>query len=109
MEPTKIHIIGFSLGAQVAGAAGMIYHKKSGSKFGRITGLDPAGPGFDPQPNADNKLDKDDAEFVDVIHTCSGKLGITEAVGTADFYVNGGSKQPECANLGSAEDWLGNS
>ncbi|XP_077988157.1 pancreatic lipase-related protein 2-like [Glandiceps talaboti] len=60
---SKVHLIGFSLGAQVSGAAG-----KRMPSVARITGLDPAGPAFD---NYDNsvKLDSSDAKFVDIIHT----------------------------------------
>ena len=63
------HIIGFSLGAHVAGFAGkMIKSNGRKRKIGRITGLDPANPGF----NYDSplvRLDKSDAKFVDIIHT----------------------------------------
>ena len=64
------------------------------------TGLDPAGPGFDIK-NVTTRLDKGDADFVDVIHTDVGRgganLGMVEAIGHVDFYPNGRNlKQPGC-------------
>ena len=47
-------------------------------------------------------LTKDDAQFVDIIHTNAGnnlaslKFGMTKATGHVDFYPNGGVKQPAC-------------
>nr|ATU82405.1 venom lipase [Lethocerus distinctifemur] len=85
-----VHIIGHSLGAHVAGAAGS--STRSG-KIGRITGLDPAAILF-----GDNDgLNAADAKFVDVIHTSI--LGLTGSLGQADFYPNGGGRfwsQPGC-------------
>jgi hypothetical protein len=43
------------------------------------------------------KLDPEDADFVDVIHTNVGVFGKIEVGGHADFFVNGGSIQPTCA------------
>lgn len=43
------------------------------------------------------KLGKDDAEFVDVIHTDVLQRGVLASAGHADFYVNGGFDQPGCA------------
>lgn len=54
----------------------------------RITGLDPAGPLF--TPNSTVFLTKEDAEFVDVIHTDAGIYGTSEALASADFYPNDG-------------------
>lgn len=82
-------MIGFSLGAHVAGFAGA--EQKS---LHRITGLDPAGPLFESQhPNS--RLDESDAEFVDVIHSNGenlilGGLGSWQPMGTVDYYPNGG-------------------
>jgi Lipase len=46
------------------------------------------------------QLDKSDADFVDVIHTCGGFLGFARPLGHVDFYPNGGSfVQPGCANV----------
>ncbi|XP_013791219.1 inactive pancreatic lipase-related protein 1-like [Limulus polyphemus] len=43
------------------------------------------------------RLDRGDADFVDVIHTDSiVGLGTTEAIGHIDFYPNGGDHQPGC-------------
>lgn len=93
----SVHIVGFSLGAHVAGAAGRLVHSKLYSKFGKITALDPARPCF---ARTDNKLEKNDALFVQVIHASTGVLGVEEATGHVDVYINGLSgKQPECRNM----------
>ncbi|CAK9797119.1 Inactive pancreatic lipase-related protein 1 [Anthophora plagiata] len=94
----KVHLIGFSLGAHVAGFAGAELGNVS-----RITGLDPAGPLFETQdPRA--RLDKTDANFVDVIHSNGeqlllGGLGSWQPMGDVDFYPNGGRMQTGCSNL----------
>ncbi|XP_059470193.1 phospholipase A1 member A-like [Neocloeon triangulifer] len=91
---SELHIVGFSLGAHVAGFTGS-YVKPN--RISRITGLDPALPFFK-SLNRAWKLDPSDARFVDVIHTNAGQLGKLGNVGHADFYVNGGSTQPACNN-----------
>ncbi|KAG5898208.1 hypothetical protein JTB14_005588 [Gonioctena quinquepunctata] len=97
LGPHFTHVIGFSLGAHVAGFAGKNLKNTLGYSFMRITGLDPALPFFATFKN-DWKLDSDDAAFVDVIHTSAGTFGKLEAMGHVDFYVNGGSLQPYCHN-----------
>ncbi|CAH2266919.1 uncharacterized protein LOC120626077 [Pararge aegeria] len=93
-----VHLIGFSLGAHVAGFAGSELKNIS-----RITGLDPAGPLFEFQdPRA--RLDRSDAKFVDVIHSNGetlilGGLGAAQPLGHVDFYPNGGRVQHGCSNL----------
>ncbi|CAG9825648.1 unnamed protein product, partial [Phaedon cochleariae] len=93
--PYFVHVVGFSLGAHVAGFAGKNLKDVLGYSFMRITGLDPALPFFATLKN-DWKLDASDASFVDVIHTSAGSFGKLEATGHVDFYVNGGSLQPFC-------------
>nr|XP_018906706.1 PREDICTED: uncharacterized protein LOC109036788 [Bemisia tabaci]XP_018906707.1 PREDICTED: uncharacterized protein LOC109036788 [Bemisia tabaci] len=94
----NVHMIGFSLGAHVAGFAGAELKNLS-----RITGLDPAGPLFESQdPRA--RLDSTDAKFVDVIHSNGenlilGGLGSWQPMGHVDFYPNGGRMQKGCTNL----------
>ncbi|CAK1555129.1 unnamed protein product [Leptosia nina] len=90
------HLLGISLGAHIAGWAGKYFQRYKMRKLGRITGLDPAGPCFS-SAYSEQRLDKLDADYVDVIHTNRLVQGITEAVGHADFYVNGGGPmQPGC-------------
>ncbi|XP_025412549.1 lipase member H-like isoform X2 [Sipha flava] len=94
VEPKDIHLIGHSLGAHIAGACGSSFGT---NKIGRITGLDPAGPGFEYAKFQKKGLDRTDALFVDVIHTSGGSTGCFNALGHADFYPNGGSPpQPGC-------------
>ncbi|KAJ9592615.1 hypothetical protein L9F63_015716, partial [Diploptera punctata] len=103
----SVHVIGFSLGAHVAGFAGAELKNLS-----RITGLDPAAPLFESQdPQA--RLDSTDAMFVDVIHSNGenlilGGLGSWQPMGHVDFYPNGGRMQKGCSNLfvGAVSDIL---
>ncbi|XP_034472619.1 phospholipase A1 member A [Drosophila innubila] len=89
---TDIHIIGFSLGAQVPN---YIARALKSFKIPRITGLDPAMPLFI-TAGVNDKLDPSDADFVDVIHTNALVQGKMERCGHADFYMNGGISQPGC-------------
>lgn len=92
----RIHLLGYSLGAHVAGIAGHL----TDHKISRITGLDPAGPTFE---HADDQstLSRGDAQFVDVLHTNTRgspdrSIGIQRPVGHIDIYPNGGTFQPGC-------------
>ncbi|KAI4557808.1 hypothetical protein MJG53_018561 [Ovis ammon polii x Ovis aries] len=67
--PENVHLIGHSLGAQLAAEAG----RRLGGQVGRITGLDPAQPCFEGTPE-EVRLDPSDAMFVDVIHTDSASI-----------------------------------
>lgn len=110
--------VGHSLGAHVLGKAG-----RTGMALDRITGLDPAGPLFELK-NSEKRLNRNDAPFVDVIHTDGYRpnpklslrilsttprlpitvldlkvpgvnhFGTTIPIGTVDFYPNGGRDQP---------------
>ncbi|XP_050356272.1 pancreatic triacylglycerol lipase-like [Nymphalis io] len=78
-DPSKIHIIGHSLGAHISGFAGKAFYNLTGMLVGRISGLDPAGPCFSSiDPNS--RLMHTDAAFVDVMHTDAGVYGIKDAV-----------------------------
>ncbi|XP_044753699.1 pancreatic lipase-related protein 2-like [Coccinella septempunctata] len=104
MDPKNIHLIGFSLGAHVAGSASEVL-KASGHLLGRITGLDAASPLFrnNHLREKHKKLDRDDAHFVDVVHTDSSPFatdgfGLWEPIGHVDFFPNGGQDQPGCTD-----------
>lgn len=95
VDPGKVHIIGHSLGAQIAGYAGERIRN-----LGRITGLDPAEPYFQYMPR-NVRLDETDAKFVDILHTDSNSIivlgfGLAQPCGHVDFYPNDGRDQPGC-------------
>ncbi|XP_016838416.1 pancreatic lipase-related protein 2-like [Nasonia vitripennis] len=90
----NIHFIGHSLGAHVAGNTG---EQVTTGKLGRVTGLDPALPGFHLLSMDKGRLDPTDAQFVDIIHSCGGVLGFLQPLGHVDFYPNAGvAVQPGC-------------
>ncbi|XP_045473931.1 uncharacterized protein LOC123680192 [Harmonia axyridis] len=100
LDPQNIHLIGHSLGAHLSGLVGKKL-ASNGMKVGRITGLDPALPGYQDYFGFE-KLAKWDAKFVDIIHTCGGSLGMMEPLGHVDFYPNGGSfPMPGCEGFWS--------
>ncbi|XP_062554733.1 phospholipase A1-like [Armigeres subalbatus] len=87
-----VYVVGHSLGAHVAGISG----KTVGSgRLSTIVALDPAWPLISFW-DKNSRVDKDDAQYVEVIHTNGGLLGYLEPIGTADFYPNGGVVQPGC-------------
>lgn len=96
LSPLNFHLIGHSLGAHVVGYAGSVI-----KNLDRITGLDPAKPYFEDMP-ARFRLDRSDANFVEVIHTNSPRkfhpfgFGTAKIVGHLDYYPNGGNAQPGC-------------
>lgn len=88
----QLHLVGHSLGAHICGMAGKYVEN---DYLNTIVGLDPAGPLFYLQ-HPDDRLSADDAEYVEVLHTNGGLLGMLEPIGDADYYINGGEKQPGC-------------
>ncbi|KAH9423432.1 hypothetical protein DERP_003711 [Dermatophagoides pteronyssinus] len=94
--------IGHSLGAHLLGMAGRI----NSGNFDRITGLDPAGPGFQNE-NHDKRLNNMDALMVDVIHTDGQDIpyfGTLVPLGKIDFYPNYGWNQPSTDERANAPD-----
>ena len=90
----NVHLIGHSLGAHVCGLVGKKL-KPTGFLLERVSGLDPAGPGFEFPWDWYDSLSRDSASFVDVIHT-SRFMGHNGPLGHLDFYPNNGQNQPCC-------------
>lgn len=90
----NIHLIGHGLGAHIVGHTG----NELNGEISRITGLDPAKHLYE---NTDPKytIDKNDATFVDIIHTNGNGFGLIKPLGHIDFYPNGGRSQPNCKVL----------
>lgn len=96
LDVNKFHIVGISLGAHVAGMIGRSVIKKSTgeSKLVRITALDPTFPLF--STFRTKPVNKNDAEFVDIIHTNAWFYNSPKSTGTINFWPNGGhTLQPD--------------
>lgn len=87
----NVTLIGFSLGAHVAGLAGKKYIN---GEIGKVVGLDPAGPSFDVN-DPDERLSPESAAYTECIHT-GYVFGIRDPICHADFYINSGANQPGC-------------
>lgn len=105
-QPEDIHIIAHGDGTFAADVVGQRIRG-----IGRISGLNPSGPNFDLLP-PELRLDKTDANFVDIIHTDAQnaslslyRRGTSMSLGHVDFYPNGGLSQPGC-NLDDFDDLL---
>nr|CAD7432105.1 unnamed protein product [Timema monikensis] len=97
LDLSRVNCVGHSLGGQTAGVVG---DRLTKGVLGMITGLDPAGPLFGNNTPKKDKLDPEDAAYVQIIHTNAGKLGSAEMAGHADFMPNGGIKQTNCKGIG---------
>uniref|UniRef100_A0A6P4F470 Lipoprotein lipase n=1 Tax=Drosophila rhopaloa TaxID=1041015 RepID=A0A6P4F470_DRORH len=87
-----LQLVGFSMGAHVAGLAGK--HLQTG-RLRMIRALDPALPFFR-YAKEKERLTAEDADYVEVLHTSVGSYGFDRPLGHADFYANWGSQQPGC-------------
>ena len=98
---TRTYCIGQRLGAHVCGCFGKrATSVRSTFVIQKIIGIDPAGPTFQDEIHLDTlRLAKGDAHEVEVWHTNSNYLGIKRPIGDIDFYINGGSKQPDCPGV----------
>ena len=119
----NLHLVGHSLGAHVAGFMAKKVARLGLGKVPRLTGLDPAYPCYE-LLGPEGRVDKTDAELVQILHTNSGWLWegclsfkvmrsldhcklalnacnciyllVQEPLGHVDFYPAGGSHQPGC-------------
>lgn len=98
MDLQKLHIVGFSLGGQLAGLVAQNVYQSLGEKVKRITALDPAGYPFTVTTPINERLTADDADYVEVIHTNAGGSGFLSPCGHVDYYPNGGRLQPGCSD-----------
>lgn len=104
-------MVGVSLGAHILGQTGKQVLE---GKIDTMFGLDPAGnhkiifrwklkakfdnisgPLFS-LGNTDNRLNRGDANYVEIIHTNVGGFGLGGPTADVDIYVNGGASQPGC-------------
>ncbi|XP_035730167.1 phospholipase A1 VesT1.02-like [Vespa mandarinia] len=91
LNPKNTLMVGHSLGSHLMSLAA----NNISDSIADVVGLDPAGPGYT-NANPNNRIDKTHADYVQVIHTSSGRLGLKGNYGTADFHMNGGNTQPGC-------------
>ena len=100
----KTFCIGHSLGSHLCGFFGkMSKQLNKATTINKIIALDPAGPIWDYndyhlQQDPNLRLNREDAEEVEVLHSNFKGLGFNYPLGSLDFYINGGNYQPGCEN-----------
>lgn len=95
MSFKNLTLVGYGLGAHVAGYAGKNVRK---GRIDVIIGLDPVDPGFE-YDNCKTRLCRTDATYVESIQTNGGnmfQLGFSEPIGKVAFYPDGGEHQLPC-------------
>ncbi|KAG7305276.1 hypothetical protein JYU34_009319 [Plutella xylostella] len=114
--PSRLHILGGSLGAHIGYYAARQYRDLTGDTPDRLTGLDPAGPCFRPLPPA-ARFSRGAARRVDALHTNIDGFGIAEPTADVDYYASGGEYQPSmvggfilpcftlCSHVRAAQLW----
>lgn len=81
----------------MSGFTGKNVIKNTGEAVAEIVGLDPANLDNLSLLSNDDKLYKEDADLVVVIHTDGLEGGSLDPIGNIDFYPNGGqAPQPGC-------------
>ncbi|CAO1428370.1 unnamed protein product [Diamesa serratosioi] len=100
LDVETLHCVGHSFGSHICGIVGRTVQQISSGqyKINRISGLDPAFYGFYP-PLIEGPISKDDAEFVDTIHTDSFWIGSPYPAGHVSFFPNDAKIQPGCPPL----------
>lgn len=96
-ELDRVSLIGFGLGAHLAGCVG----KNLNGHVGRIFGLDPLIEFSEELRSSEYRLVPSDARLVQIAHTSIGTYGAYRPSGHQDFYFNNGgrSPQPGCGHL----------
>lgn len=104
VNPAQTELIGHSLGAHISGIAGDVYDELTGIPIEAITGLDAAGPEYEPSFSSEGRieserLDPEDAERVVALHT-SRFLGYNPPLADLDVYLNWADRlQPGQSNF----------
>jgi hypothetical protein len=98
-NPAQMHLVGFSLGAQIMSLTSRAVRTFTNSRhvIGRLTGLDPGQLGA--HLATLGRLSPGDATFVDSIHTEAVGFGDLESNGHVSFFPNGGTSQPFCTGI----------
>lgn len=93
------HVLGFSLGAQIAGIVGrnVATQSQNRNRVQRITGLDPGQIQTVLLPVI-GRLSPSDGVYVETVHTEGASFGDHLTNGHTSFWVNGGGPQPMCTS-----------
>lgn len=87
----RVALIGYGLGAHLAGCVG----KNFNGQLGRIFGLDPLIEFTKELLSNEYRLSSSDARLVQVAHTSIGSFGAYRPSGHQDFYFNNGGRSPQ--------------